>query len=177
MTLQVLQNPTPRFSRGLAIGWGIAQIESSLLRKALPEWSIVTTVSAPQSVTFQDYAAARRITGQSREAPLIVFGFWLGAITVRTILLSRFVEPWAAVAVALPVPDPEQAWQTDAWQAAAARLPGGLGLASYPGARSALGLTGTASGPEPMTSFLESDQEHVDAMLRMLGNLAQGQGQ
>src|SRR5262245_39288365 len=103
MTERIIQNPNTKCSGGLAIGWGIPESIDPEIKKALPEWSIVVTDYAPASVIFQDYAGVRRLTGALRTARLIVFGFGTGAITVRTLLLSRFVDVWAAVAATLPI--------------------------------------------------------------------------
>jgi hypothetical protein len=105
--------PAPR---GLAIGFLIgafAPLEEAM-RKALPDFAIVTTLDGSPGLSQADVAAAHKAAGVPIGVPLIVFGWSAGCQPIRTGLMSGLFPTLIGVgcfdgtAAAFPDPRPDQ---------------------------------------------------------------------
>lgn len=186
MTWRSVLKPATPLTKGLAIGFGVNPDLDDPIRKALPGWAIQVTSDAPRSPTFTHYAEPRKLTGVPRIAPVIVFGFGDGALTVRAFLIGRFVDVWAHAAFGLTDPagavDEGAAWKVQAWASAAERARKGQG---GPLAVTALDVTRVALGPvlglgDAPAGAIQvvfapaADPRHVAGAVAMLAKFATG---
>lgn len=115
--------------RGLVIGWKIPNRQDldGRLRAALPGWAIMVTDQAPLSVVSSDIQDARKAAGVSQDAPVILVGWGAGCQTVRSVIMSRILDPWGvAVFDGTHANSPPADWQIQVWEHLADRARAGL---------------------------------------------------
>jgi hypothetical protein len=162
MTWRLIQKPAPKLTIGFALGWGLPYHLDGTISKALPGWAIVAQDAAPRSVVFKDYAAARLMSGTPREAPLILFGVGQGCLSVRTVLLSGFLDVWGVGAVDVPPLDAaDPSWALDVWTQA--------------NERSALVMTSSSESRATFGAFDGmGNQRTIEEGISMLSRIAPG---
>lgn len=175
MNYFLIQKPAPILTRGVAVGWGFGPHSDVIgINAALPGWKVVLSPDAPASVSFaQDVAPIRKLTQAPPDAPVILFGLGAGCLSVRAMVLSRLLNPWAVALFGLPVPQDEAAWKLDLWGPWADRATDGRAgfvVTSTPQGLAALGLAGEphASG---LWAAVDAGAEDVPRLLAKLGPL------
>lgn len=119
---------SPKNPKGLAIGFLIGSGADAALAKALPGWAIVCRQDAPLSVTQSELQAARALGRCSAVTPVGLFGWSAGCQSVRAVLLSKLIDPWAVAVfdgTSAEVPPDAIPWKIQIWADLATRARAG----------------------------------------------------